>query len=62
VLHARRPDGAGHFVKMVHNGIEYADMQLIAEAYDLLRTALGLDAAEIATSSTSGTRATSSRS
>ena len=31
------PDGAGHFVKMVHNGIEYADMQLIAEAYDLLR-------------------------
>ena len=33
------PDGAGHFVKMVHNGIEYADMQLIAEAYDLLRTA-----------------------
>ncbi len=37
------PDGAGHFVKMVHNGIEYADMQLIAEAYDLLRA--GLDAA-----------------
>ena len=36
------PDGAGHFVKMVHNGIEYADMQLIAEAYDLLRGA-GLD-------------------
>ncbi len=36
------PDGAGHFVKMVHNGIEYADMQLIAEAYDLLRA--GLDA------------------
>jgi 6-phosphogluconate dehydrogenase len=35
------PDGAGHFVKMVHNGIEYADMQLIAEAYDLLRTRLG---------------------
>jgi len=29
------PDGAGHFVKMVHNGIEYADMQLIGEAYDL---------------------------
>ncbi|WP_218975232.1 NADP-dependent phosphogluconate dehydrogenase [Miniimonas arenae] len=41
------PDGAGHYVKMVHNGIEYADMQLIAEAYDLLRTALGLSAAEI---------------
>ena len=35
------PDGAGHFVKMVHNGIEYADMQLIAEAYDLLATGLG---------------------
>src|SRR5207248_10922695 len=34
------PDGAGHFVKMVHNGIEYADMQLIAEAYDILRHAL----------------------
>jgi len=42
------PDGAGHFVKMVHNGIEYGDMQLIAEAYDLLRKALGLGAAEIA--------------
>src|SRR4051794_30912868 len=42
------PDGAGHFVKMVHNGIEYADMQLIAEAYDLLRTGLGASAAEIA--------------
>jgi 6-phosphogluconate dehydrogenase len=41
------PDGAGHFVKMVHNGIEYADMQLIAEAYDLLRQRLGADAAEI---------------
>ncbi len=35
-------DGAGHYVKMVHNGIEYADMQLIAEAYDLLRTGMGL--------------------
>jgi 6-phosphogluconate dehydrogenase len=42
------PDGAGHFVKMVHNGIEYADMQLIAEAYDLLRSAAGLSPAEIA--------------
>ncbi len=41
-------DGAGHFVKMIHNGIEYADMQLIAEAYDLLRTAVGLTPAEIA--------------
>ena len=35
-------DGAGHFVKMVHNGIEYADMQLIAESYDLLRRVGGL--------------------
>jgi 6-phosphogluconate dehydrogenase len=41
------PDGAGHFVKMVHNGIEYADMQLIAEAYDLLRAGLGAAPAEI---------------
>jgi len=42
------PSGAGHFVKMVHNGIEYGDMQLIAEAYDILRNALGLEAAELA--------------
>src|ERR1700683_4341634 len=42
------PDGAGHFVKMVHNGIEYADMQLIAEAYDLLRYAIGLTPAQAA--------------
>lgn len=35
-------DGAGHFVKMVHNGIEYADMQLICEAYDILKRAIGL--------------------
>lgn len=42
------PDGAGHYVKMVHNGIEYADMQLIAEAYDLLRKGLGAEPAEIA--------------
>jgi 6-phosphogluconate dehydrogenase len=41
------PDGAGHFVKMVHNGIEYADMQLIAEAYDLLRQGLGASASQI---------------
>jgi 6-phosphogluconate dehydrogenase len=41
------PDGAGHFVKMVHNGIEYADMQLIAEAYHLLRSGLGLEPAAI---------------
>ncbi|MGY1602566.1 NADP-dependent phosphogluconate dehydrogenase [Geodermatophilus sp. SYSU D00815] len=40
-------DGAGHFVKMVHNGIEYADMQLIAEAYDLLRHRLGMSPREI---------------
>src|ERR1700693_3301972 len=40
--------GAGHYVKMVHNGIEYADMQLIAEAYDLFKTVYGLDAAAIA--------------
>jgi 6-phosphogluconate dehydrogenase len=42
------PDGAGHYVKMAHNGIEYADMQLIAEAYDLLTSAAGLSAPEIA--------------
>ena len=42
------PDGAGHFVKMVHNGIEYGDMQLIAEAYDLLRRGLSCDANELA--------------
>jgi len=42
------PDGAGHFVKMVHNGIEYGDMQLIAEAYDILRNVLGCQAAELA--------------
>ena len=42
------PDGAGHFVKMVHNGIEYGDMQLIAEAYDILRRAAGLQANELA--------------
>jgi 6-phosphogluconate dehydrogenase len=41
-------DGAGHFVKMVHNGIEYADMQLIAEAYDLLRRVGGHDTAALA--------------
>jgi 6-phosphogluconate dehydrogenase len=38
------PDGAGHYVKMVHNGIEYGDMQLIAEAYFILKNALNLDA------------------
>ncbi|PTR27434.1 6-phosphogluconate dehydrogenase [Rhodococcus sp. OK519] len=42
------PDGSGHFVKMVHNGIEYADMQLIGEAYNLFRDALGFDAEQVA--------------
>ncbi|MFQ6394458.1 NADP-dependent phosphogluconate dehydrogenase [Nocardia sp. KC 131] len=42
------PDGSGHFVKMVHNGIEYADMQLIGEAYNLFRDALGFGAKQIA--------------
>jgi 6-phosphogluconate dehydrogenase len=42
------PDGAGHFVKMVHNGIEYADIQLIAETYDFLRQVLGMNPAELA--------------
>ncbi len=43
------PDGAGHFVKMVHNGIEYGDMQLIAEAYDILSRGLDMKADELAT-------------
>ena len=42
------PDGAGHFVKMVHNGIEYGDMQLIAESWDVLRRGLGMTASETA--------------
>ena len=42
------PDGAGHFVKMVHNGIEYGDMQLIAEAYDILRNVVGCKPEELA--------------
>ena len=41
------PDGAGHYVKMVHNGIEYADMQLISEAYELLSGVVGLSAKEL---------------
>ena len=41
------PDGAGHYVKMVHNGIEYADMQLIAETYDVLKSVYGLSAGNI---------------
>src|SRR5215471_981816 len=40
-------DGAGHYVKMVHNGIEYGDMQLIGEAYNLLKTGLGLSAGDM---------------
>ena len=43
-------DGAGHYVKMVHNGIEYGDMQLIGEAYQLLKDGLGLTADELARS------------
>jgi len=42
------PGGSGHYVKMIHNGIEYGDMQLIAESYDVMRTALGMSAEEIA--------------
>jgi 6-phosphogluconate dehydrogenase len=42
------PQGAGHYVKMVHNGIEYADMQLIAEAYHLLKAGLGVPSSELA--------------
>src|SRR3954463_64891 len=42
------PDGAGHYVKMVHNGIEYGDMQLICEAYAVLKDVLGLGAPELA--------------
>ncbi len=42
------PGGAGHYVKMVHNGIEYGDMQLIAEAYDILKNVLGLTNQELA--------------
>ncbi len=42
------PDGAGHFVKMVHNGIEYGDMQLICEAYHLMKELLGMEAGEMA--------------
>ena len=43
------PRGAGHYVKMVHNGIEYGDMQLIAEAYDLLHRGAGMTPAELST-------------
>jgi len=40
-------DGAGHFVKTVHNGIEYADMQMIAEAYGIMRDGMGMEALAI---------------
>ena len=43
-------NGAGHYVKMVHNGIEYGDMQFICEAYQLLKDALGLTAGRAARS------------
>ncbi len=57
------PDGAGHYVKMVHNGIEYADIQLITEAYDLMRNVAGLDRRRRSRRpSKSGTKATSNRS
>lgn len=42
------PDGAGHFVKMIHNGIEYADMQMIAEIYGIMRDGLGMKAPAMA--------------
>ncbi len=42
------PDGAGHYVKMVHNGIEYGDMQLICEAYAIMKNVLGMEAPELA--------------
>ncbi len=42
------PNGAGHYVKMVHNGIEYGDMQMICEAYDLMKNLLGMSASECA--------------
>lgn len=53
-------DGAGHVVKMIHNGIEDADMQRIAESYDLLRRVGGLQPAAAAEVSRNGTRANSS--
>ena len=40
-------DGAGHFVKMIHNGIEYGDMQLIGETYDVMKRVLGMSNAEM---------------
>ena len=52
-------DGAGHFVKTIHNGIEYADMQMIAEIYGILRDGLGMAPKEIAAVFAAGTRAAS---
>lgn len=40
-------EGAGHYVKMVHNGIEYGDMQLISEAYDIMKRGLGISNKEM---------------
>jgi 6-phosphogluconate dehydrogenase len=56
------PDGAGHYVKMVHNGIEYGDMQMICEAYDLMRKLLGMSAPESPRFSRNGTPACSTAS
>jgi 6-phosphogluconate dehydrogenase len=51
------PNGAGHYVKMVHNGIEYGDMQLICEAYALMKMVLKMDARRSPRCSRPGTRA-----
>ena len=59
LLRPPRPDGAGHFVKMLHNGIEYADMQLIAETYALMKDGLGLATRRCRRPSRRGTRAIS---
>src|SRR5947208_16068492 len=48
------PDGAGHYVKMVHNGIEYGDMQLICEAYAIRKNAVGMDDKQLAETLTEG--------
>src|ERR1700747_1233171 len=50
------PDGAGHYVKMVHNGIEYGDMQLICEAYAILKDVVGMDDKELAETLTEGNK------
>jgi 6-phosphogluconate dehydrogenase len=55
------PRGAGHYVKMVHNGIEYGDMQLIAESYDILHRTLGLSGRNCTRSMPTGTRASCNR-